>query len=123
MSPNTNHRQVDASLPFECVESRWDLAVTTWEQLKAARRGFPVVIGNDESIKELVALFHDDSRTVEEILAVAATLSASREPPCRTGSTKSCGKRWSRVHPQDFNDGASRLAAVGDNMGGKTSGV
>jgi len=74
MSPNTSYRQVHPSLPFECVESSWDLAVTTWEQLKAARRGFPVVIGNEESIEELVAFFHDDSRTVEEILAVAATL-------------------------------------------------
>jgi hypothetical protein len=76
MSPQTSHDRVTASFPFECVETSWDLAVSTWEQLKAAGRGFPVVIGNDNSLGNLAASLCDppSGKTVEEILTMAGTL-------------------------------------------------
>jgi hypothetical protein len=65
---------VTAPFPFECVETSWDAAVSTWEQLKMAGRGFPVIIGNDSPLSVITDQLNDSRRTVEEILAIAATL-------------------------------------------------
>src|SRR5215467_6901968 len=76
MSPQTNHDRVTTGFPFECVETSWDLAVSTWEQLKASARGFPVVIGNDNCLRNVAAFLRDplSGETVDEILTMAGTL-------------------------------------------------
>jgi hypothetical protein len=43
-----------AAFPFERIETSGGLALSTWQQLKTARRGAPVVLGGDDSVSSLV---------------------------------------------------------------------
>jgi hypothetical protein len=63
--------------PFELIEVSGDEALMTWESLKGAGRGVPVVLGDD--LDRLFEPFHPMERErlvqVEEILAQAAAIS------------------------------------------------
>src|SRR5271156_1551398 len=63
-----------ANFPFERVDVPGKRALATWEQLKSAGRGFPVVIGDDESFGHLLEPFGPtwpDKRPVADVLAAA----------------------------------------------------
>jgi hypothetical protein len=84
LSPEEYKRQADearakalANFPFERVETGGAEALATWERLKRAGRGFPVVLGSDEAVADLADHLRPDrpgSRSAEEILAAAARL-------------------------------------------------
>jgi hypothetical protein len=62
------------TFPFERVATTGDLALATWGQLKAARRGVPVVIGGDEAVRILTDAFSParlNQTSVADILAAA----------------------------------------------------
>ena len=46
-----------ADFPFRRLEVRGEDALSTWEKYKTAGQGVPVVIGDDESVVRLMALF------------------------------------------------------------------
>jgi Domain of unknown function (DUF4253) len=67
-----------ADFPFERVETHGDRALATWEQLKAAGRGSPVVLGDDKSVAATIRALQTNlhpmrpnKRTVAEILSAA----------------------------------------------------
>jgi hypothetical protein len=65
------------TFPFERVQVAGEQALATWEQLKAAGRGFPVVIGDDDSVGLLMAHFSPtwpERKTIAEILAAAGAI-------------------------------------------------
>jgi hypothetical protein len=62
------------TFPFERVQVAGEQALATWEQLKTAGRGFPVVIGDDDSVGLLKADFSPtwpNKKSIAEILAAA----------------------------------------------------
>lgn len=62
-----------AAFPFERVEVPGDQALATWERLRTAGRGWPVVLGDDDALGAL-ALLHidgDPGTAVAQILAGA----------------------------------------------------
>jgi hypothetical protein len=66
--------QALANFPFERVDVAGKQALATWEHLRSAGRGFPVVIGDDESFGHLLEPFGPtwpDKRSVAEVLAAA----------------------------------------------------
>jgi hypothetical protein len=63
--------------PFERVQVPGEQALATWEQLKAAGRGFPVVIGDDDSVGLLLADFSQtwpNKKSISEVLAAAGAI-------------------------------------------------
>ena len=44
---NEAREKAIATFPFERVQTSGELALSTWQQLKRAGRGFPVVLGGD----------------------------------------------------------------------------
>jgi len=64
------------SFPFELVEVAGHDALNAWQRLKSQRRGIPVVLGDDESIENLIERFHPSypTRSVAEILVAAAQI-------------------------------------------------
>jgi len=82
--PEERKRQADearakasATFPFERVETSGEEALATWEQLKLAGRGSPVVLGSDGTVADLAMPFLPGVpgvRTAEEILDAAASL-------------------------------------------------
>jgi hypothetical protein len=61
-----------ANFPFEIVEAAGDNALAKWQELKAAGRGVPVVIGDIDGVLELFLPAEDATlRSVQEILAAA----------------------------------------------------
>jgi hypothetical protein len=65
------------TFPFERVEVPGEQALATWERLKAAGRGFPVVIGDDESVGLLLGDFSPmwpNKKSVSEVLAAAGAI-------------------------------------------------
>jgi uncharacterized protein DUF4253 len=87
-TPEERKRQADearakaiATFPFERVEACGEEALATWERLKLAGRGAPVVLGSDgdvarfaDDLRRVYPDTHPAGRTVEEILAAAAPL-------------------------------------------------
>jgi hypothetical protein len=69
-------RRALANFPFEIVETTGQRALATWEQLKTAGRGVPVVVGKD--VENVLGPFdpeyNDSRRPVSETLAAAATI-------------------------------------------------
>ncbi len=68
------HAKALAAFPFERIESSGEQALATWEQLKAAGRGSPVILGDDRSVATIMGHFHPswpNKRTVAEILTAA----------------------------------------------------
>jgi hypothetical protein len=62
---------------FELLETAGNRALSTREQLKGAGRGFPVVIGDEDSLNHLLDHFSPvwpNQRSVAEILAAAAAI-------------------------------------------------
>jgi hypothetical protein len=112
LTPEERKRQADeacakavATFPFERVETSGEEALTTWERLKRAGRGSPVVLGGDGD----VARFADDLRrvypdphpaapTAEEILAAAAALRHPDDLIARRAS----GDARAREHLQEW---------------------
>jgi hypothetical protein len=65
------------TFPFERLQVAGEQALATWEQLKAAGRGCPVVIGDDDSVGLLMANFSPtwpNKILIAQILAAAATI-------------------------------------------------
>jgi hypothetical protein len=65
------------TFPFERAQAAGEQALATWEQLKAAGRGCPVVIGDDDSVGVLMADFSPtwpNKISIAEVLAAAATI-------------------------------------------------
>jgi len=63
--------------PFERVATTGVRALATWEELKTAGRGVPVVIGNDESVEILSEAFNSlrpKKPSLAEILAAADSI-------------------------------------------------
>jgi hypothetical protein len=87
-TPEELKRQADearakaiASFPFERVETRGEDALATWERLKLAGRGAPVVLGSDGHVADMAAHLrrkypppYPARPSAQEILAAAATL-------------------------------------------------
>lgn len=81
LTPEELKRQADegrakaiACFPFERIETRGEEALKTWEQLKRAGRGAPVVLGSDESLVNLALPFLPTvptTRGPQDILAAA----------------------------------------------------
>ncbi len=66
--------QALANFSFERVRVPGKRALATWEELKSAGRGVPVVIGDDESFERLLELFGPtwpNQRPAAEVLAAA----------------------------------------------------
>jgi Domain of unknown function (DUF4253) len=61
---------MSAAVPFELVEATGEQAFATWQLLKSAGRGVPVVLGGDDDLL-FEPLGWPDRRPVAEILAVA----------------------------------------------------
>jgi hypothetical protein len=88
LTPEERKRQADearvkaiAAFPFELIETSGEAALATWERLKGAGRGSPVVLGGDghvarfaDDLRRVYPDKHSAGRTVEEILAAAAPL-------------------------------------------------
>jgi hypothetical protein len=66
-----------ANFPYEIVDTSGESALATWEALKNAGRGAPVVLGSD--LENLLAPFDPNgwrpTKSIEEILAAADTIS------------------------------------------------
>jgi hypothetical protein len=68
-------RKAIAAFPFERVETSGDRALATWQELRTAGRGAPVVLGDDESVARLTgssSAILADNRTVADTLSKAA---------------------------------------------------
>ncbi|MEW6451105.1 MAG: DUF4253 domain-containing protein [Pseudomonadota bacterium] len=66
-----------AAFPFERIEVPGEIALTKWEELKAAGRGFPVIVGSDDALATLADPFSDhwpNKRSVVDILRDAERL-------------------------------------------------
>jgi hypothetical protein len=66
-----------AAFPFQRVETTGLEALATWQRLKAAGRGAPVVLGGDDSVASIMDWLHPalpGKRAAAEILAAAAGL-------------------------------------------------
>jgi hypothetical protein len=67
-------RKAIAAFPFERVETSGERALATWQELRTAGRGAPVVLGDDESTARLTSAFDPtsaDSGTVADTLSKA----------------------------------------------------
>jgi hypothetical protein len=76
-APPTDEWQTKAlaNFPFEIVETSGENALAQWEELKAAGRGVPVVVGDIGGILEpFAAGQHPTWRSVQEILAAADSI-------------------------------------------------
>jgi hypothetical protein len=66
-----------ANFPYEVVETSGEDALATWEELKTAGRGAPVVLGEDD-LENLLAPFDPKEwprlKPIEEILAAAKSI-------------------------------------------------
>jgi hypothetical protein len=62
------------SLPFPVIAVRGADAVKTWERLRDAGKGWPVILGDDLAASYLPESLKHDSRSVADILKAAATL-------------------------------------------------
>ena len=65
-----------AKFPFPRVEVRGEDALSTWEKLRTAGRGIPIIVGNDESLVNLMYPFDPSwsSKSVGEILKAASRI-------------------------------------------------
>lgn len=81
------HARMMAALKYERITVSGNQALAEWERLRAAGRGWPVVIGSDEDLERIadqfsmgdpsvagVAMPEIESRSPEEILAKAAAI-------------------------------------------------
>ncbi len=69
-----NREKALANFAFERVQVPGKDALTSWEELKSAGRGFPVVVGDEDSFGHLLEPFSPawpNQRTVAEVLAAA----------------------------------------------------
>jgi hypothetical protein len=66
------------TLPFERIATTGDRALATWEQLKNAGRGVPVVIGNDESVGILAIEFNPNPLWPKRLSLVDTLAAAER---------------------------------------------
>lgn len=66
--------QALANFPFEIVETKGESAFATWQELKAAGRGAPVVVGTD--VGNVLEPFHPQwpRRSVAECLSAASAI-------------------------------------------------
>jgi hypothetical protein len=68
---------MEMTFPFERMQVASEQALATWEQMKAAARGCPVVIGDDDSVGLLMADFiptWPNKILIAQIIAAAATI-------------------------------------------------
>ena len=63
-----------AALPFERIETTGEKAFATWDALRGAGRGWPIVVGGDDDLGLLAEGFASDATPPEAILATADTL-------------------------------------------------
>jgi Domain of unknown function (DUF4253) len=67
-----------ADFPFKRVVVRGEDALPTWQKLKAAGEGVPVVLGNDDAVVTMMAAFDPTAlkheKSVPDILRAAATI-------------------------------------------------
>jgi hypothetical protein len=61
------HAKALATFPFERIETSGEQALATWEQLKAARRGSPVILDDDRSVATIMDTFTHLGRTRERL--------------------------------------------------------
>src|SRR5208283_4393336 len=69
-----------ASFPFERMDVAGQDALSTWEKLKAAGRGVPVVIGDDESFEHLLGPFSPNYPLQRPLAAVLSAAEGIRHP-------------------------------------------
>jgi hypothetical protein len=68
------------TFPFERVATTGDRALATWGQLKAARRGVPVVMGADEAVRILADAFSPARPNKTSVAAILAAADCIRHP-------------------------------------------
>lgn len=61
------------AFPFELIEVNGEQALTLWTELRQKRDGYPVVLGNADTLAELAAPFvsRQPSKTAERIISIA----------------------------------------------------
>jgi hypothetical protein len=90
------------AFPFERIETSGERALATWEELKAARRGSPVILGDDESVATIMDHFHPswpNKRTVAEILTAADAIEHPKDFDEQSATGTGEGARVSRQTP------------------------
>lgn len=90
---------MDDEFPFEIVETSGEAAFRTWQELKAAGRGIPVIIGDEYALGNIADAFGEyagDTRSVDEILAAAARLEYPDDLIALRAKEKERTKRWIR---------------------------
>ena len=98
-----------ANFPYEIVETSGENALATWEELKTAGRGAPVVLGEDE-LDNLLVPFEPRHRErlepVERILAAAKAIDFPADLFKRRRDEKAEAKLYFRqiASLADFND-------------------
>jgi hypothetical protein len=104
LTPEERKRQEDeaiakalATFPFERIETSGAEALATWERLKGAGRGFPVVLGSDGAVYDLTVHFRPDfagERSAAEILAVADGLRHPQDLIAQRASEEARGREY-----------------------------
>jgi hypothetical protein len=59
------HARMIAALPYERVAVPGEQALVEWERLKAAGRGWPVIVGTDDDLERIADQFSLDDPTVQ----------------------------------------------------------
>jgi Domain of unknown function (DUF4253) len=68
------------TFPFERVATSGDRALATWGQLKAVRRGVPVVVGDDEAVRILTDAFSPTRPRKTSVADILASADCIRHP-------------------------------------------
>jgi hypothetical protein len=95
-------RKAIAAFPFERVETSGDRALATWQELRTAGRGAPVVLGDDESVARLTgssSAILADNRTVADTLSKAARVRYPEDLAPRGARLPPIGEWPAQVEP------------------------
>jgi hypothetical protein len=96
-----------AHFPLKVIETTGDKALATWQELKSAGQGSPVVLGGDDEIhpfKNLLTPFSPHRpnvpplRSVEEILGAAAGISFPDDLAKRKKADSEAALGWFKAH-------------------------
>ena len=86
-----------ANFPFEVVETTGERAFDTWEQLRTAGRGSPLVLGGDAELDNLMEPFHPSNprrRSVADILAAAAQIKFPEDLAHKRAEDDAASREW-----------------------------